>query len=142
MLWYKVFHFLGLIVWIGGLLDLTRILGYHVKEDEVVQKRLSWMEHRMFFFVSTPGLIIALVFGLLLFMAGGGPLQYFKGSGWFHAKSTLILILFFIHFFVGKKILAFKEDHSQKNPAVFKALHGVAALCVTLSIILAVVKPF
>lgn len=142
MAWYLVFHVLGLVVWMGALLDLTRILGYHVKEDLNVQERLSFMEFRIFFFVSTPGLIITLIFGILMFFEAGGTAQYFQHNLWFHVKLGLVLLLFAIHFFVGKQVLKLKAQPQKIKPAKFKALHGITALTMTIIIILVFVKPF
>lgn len=142
MAWYLAFHIIGLIVWLGALLDLTRILGYHVKEDISVQKRLSWMEFRMFFFVSTPGLIVSAVFGVLIFLKGGGVATYLKGSGWFHAKLTCVLVLIGIHFWIGKKILKLRAKPQNTKPTPYKILHGIAALAVVITVILVFLKPF
>lgn len=142
MAWALTFHLLGLIVWMGALLDLTRILGYHVKEELAVQARLSAMEFRMFFFVATPGLAITLIFGIILFFLGGGVSQYLVGKGWFHAKLTLLIGLFVIHFFIGKQILKLRATPQKISPKRFKALHGIAALMMVLILILVMVKPF
>jgi protoporphyrinogen IX oxidase len=142
MAWLLTFHILGFIVWLGALLDLTRILGYHVKEELQVQARLSAMEFRMFFFVATPGLAITLIFGTLLFFTGGGVSQYLVGHGWFHAKLTLVIVLFVIHYFVGKEILKLRAAPKQTSPVRFKILHGVAALVMIFILILVMVKPF
>ncbi len=142
MAWALTFHLLGLIVWLGSLLDLTRILGYHVKEELNVQARLSAMEFRMFFFVATPGLVITLICGIILFFIGGGVSQYLVGHGWFHAKLTLILGLLGIHFFIGKQILKLRATPQKISPGRFKAMHGIAALMLVFILILVMVKPF
>ena len=143
MAWFLVFHIVGLILWLGGLLDLTRILGYHVKEDIPVQERLSWMEFRMYWFVATPGMILSVVMGLLLFFKGGGVDIYFGGGfQWFIIKFVLALILIVIHFYFGKMLMALKAHPRIMSPARFKAIHGVIGLLFIFIVILAVVKPF
>lgn len=140
--WYRVFHIIGFIFWVGGLLDISRILGYHVKEEINVQERLSWMEFRMFWFVSTPGLIVTYAMGILLFFSGGGVPVYLKGAGWFHAKLTAIVVLTIIHFIIGKSLMNLREEPKQCSPAKFKAMHGIAGLCVTAIVILVILRPF
>ena len=142
MAWIKVFHIVGMVVWLGALLDLTRLLGYHVKEEIEVQKRMSWMEFRLFFFVATPGLAVTWILGLSAFFTGGGVAGYLQGAGWFHAKLTLVVLLTAIHAFMGKQILALRANPGKQNPAKFKALHGITALSMILVIILVVVRPF
>ena len=142
MKWYLVFHIIGFIFWAGGLLDISRILGYHVKEEIAVQKRLSWMEFRMFWFVSTPGLIVTWAMGLALFLTGGGVDVYLKGAGWFHGKLTAVLVLTIIHFLIGRSVMQLRAEPKISNPAKFKALHGIAGLCVVAIVILVMIKPF
>lgn len=143
MNWYKVFHILGLLFWIGGLLDLTRILGYHVKEELAVQERLSRMEFRMFWFVCTPGMVLSALMGTLMFFGGGGIDVYFGGHGaWFHVKALLVVFLLAIHAITGKFIMDLKARPENISPARFKAIHGITGLFVTAIVILAIVKPF
>lgn len=143
MAWYLVFHIVGFILWLGGLLDLTRILGYHVKEDLVVQQRLSWMEFRMYWFVATPGMILAVVAGLILFFMGGGTAIYFGGrSSWFLVKFGLALGLIVIHFICGRQIMDLRARPRFTSAVPFKVLHGLTGLVFIFVVILAVVKPF
>src|SRR5688500_4204910 len=110
MAWYLIFHILGFILWMGGLLDMTRILGYHVKEENSVQQRLSWMERRMFFFVATPGMFITLAMGVMLFFSQGGFQGYLLTSAWFHIKICMVLLLIGVHFLVAKQILSLQAS--------------------------------
>lgn len=143
MAWYLTFHIVGLILWLGALLDLTRILGYHVKEDLPVQERLSWMEFRIYWFVATPGMILAVVMGLLMFFNGGGVANYFSGnSSWFLVKFILAMVLILIHFIFGKMLMQQRAEPRITSPARFKALHGITGLIFILIVIMAVVKPF
>lgn len=143
MAWFLVFHIVGLILWLGGLLDLTRILGYHVKEDIPVQERLSWMEFRMYWFVATPGMILAVVMGLFLFYYGGGVASYFSGhSYWFTFKLIFVLVLIALHFYFGKALMSLRAQPRIMSPAKFKALHGITGLIFIIVVMLAVVRPF
>jgi len=143
MAWYLVFHILGVIIWIGGLMDLTRLVGYHVKEEVFVQARLSNMEFRMYWFVATPGMVLAVVMGIFLFFKGGGVPVYFGGpSSWFIMKFLLAMGLILIHFVFGRFLMDLKMQPRQMNPARFKILHGLTGLMVVGIIIMVFVKPF
>lgn len=142
MQWFLTFHIIGLILWLGGLLDLTRILGYHVKEDIPVQKRLSRMEFRMYWFVATPGMILAVVMGLFMFFKGGGISAYFGDFSWFRFKFALALVLIVVHFAFGKMVMDQRANPRITSPVRFKILHGVTGLIFISIVILAVVKPF
>lgn len=142
MAWFAAFHVVGLVIWLGGLLDLTRLMGYHVKEDVAVQERLSWMEFRMFWFVATPGMLITVIMGLFLFFYGGGVETYLKGAGWFHAKLTLVCILLVIHFVFGKMLMQQRAEPKIVKAGKFKAIHGVVGLLFISILILVFVRPF
>lgn len=143
MQWFLAFHIIGLILWLGGLLDLTRILGYHVKEEIPVQVRLSWMEFRMYWFVSTPGMLLSVIMGLLLFVHGGGVDVYFGGAQkWFVVKFVLALFLIIIHFALGKMLMTLRAEPQKTNPARFKAMHGITGLIFIGVVLLVFLKPF
>lgn len=157
--WFLAFHLIGLVIYLGGLLNLSRMLGYHVKESAEVRARLSWMEKRMYFFVTLPGLAIAATFGLLMLfgvgsegMAGNAIQHYYvprvaetgEKSAWyatFHAKSVLIVILLVLDFFLGRQIVTLAKGGEPPKPARFKILHGLIALVTILIIILMVARP-
>lgn len=142
MQWYLVFHVVGFVIWVGSLLDLTRILGYHVKEEIAVQERLSRIEFRMFWFVSTIGLALTVIFGLLCFMSGGGVAEYFQnGTKWFHIKATLVILLVVIHFLFGRFLMDLRANPRLMKPVKFKVLHGLTGLIFILILIMVLVRP-
>ena len=143
MKWYLVFHIVGFVIWVGTLLDLTRILGYHVKEEIAVQERLSRMEFRMYWFVATIGLALTVIFGLLLFFSNGGFATYVTGPfKWFVAKFCFVLSLVVIHILFGRYLMELKANPRKMNPARFKILHGLTGLIFISILIMVLVKPF
>ncbi|MCA8938320.1 MAG: hypothetical protein KDB07_00805 [Planctomycetes bacterium] len=93
------------MVYLGSLLNLSRILGYHAKEEREVRIRLSRMEKRMYFAVNLPGLLIMLTFGLLMLLGigrSGG-----KGEG----------ILNYLR--PNEQVLVLKSALEQENPTVY-----------------------
>ncbi len=159
ILWFKAFHIIGLIIYLGGLLNLSRMLGYHVKEAPEVRARLSWMEKRMYFFVTLPGFGIALIFGLLMLFGVGTDASvgeslagYYKPrvdetgekSHWyvtFHIKSLAIVLLLCLDFYLGRQIVNLAKGGEPPSPVRFKILHGLIALLTVLIIIMMVAGP-
>ncbi|MCP5464092.1 MAG: CopD family protein [Deltaproteobacteria bacterium] len=143
MRWFLAFHIVFFIIWAGALLDLTRILGYHVKEELPVQQRLSAMEFRMFWFVATPGMVVTILMGLFAFFSGGGVQTYFgSGALWFHIKITFVLLLISVHFLLGKNIMKLRAQPEKLAPGRFKALHGLTGVFLIAIIIMVMVRPF
>jgi|GEM_PF-815441 len=157
--WFLAFHLIGLFIYIGGLLNLSRLLGYHVKEEAAVRERLSWMEKRMYFFVTLPGLVIAVVFGLLMLYGVGsgsdlGVAHYLKPrvqagdveipSYWyatFHAKFLLITILVCLDIYMGREIVKLGKGGEPPKAKKFKILHGLMALTIISIVILVKAGP-
>lgn len=142
MQWYLVFHVVGFVIWVGSLLDLTRILGYHVKEEIAVQERLSRIEFRMFWFVSTIGMALTIIFGLLCFMSGGGIAAYLQSPAkWFHVKLTLVFVMIVIHFVFGRYLMELRASPRIMKPVRFKILHGLTGLVFIGILIMVLVRP-
>lgn len=83
-------HIIGLVLWLGGVLVLTRLARLFVDATPdggptVVMLKKSWH------FYVIHGIGITLLTGLFqLFMGGVG--EYMK-QGWFHTKLTFVLVL-------------------------------------------------
>lgn len=137
--WWLVFHLLGIILWIGGILNLSRMLGYHTKEAIEVQERLSWMEFRMYHFVSLPGLAITVITGIGMLAVEPMLLQ---GQGWLHAKLAVVVGLIVIDQLLRTKLMALRAQPALISPKPFKILHGLMGLALIAILILAIVRPF
>ena len=126
MYWVKFLHVLGVIVYVGGFMALTRLVGHAVKFETVESRRDAYRVYRrMHMFADWGGLVVAIVFGTILLMQAPG---YMK-QGWFHAKLACVLGLMIVD--VWFSIILFKKlkpEGPQPKRAVFSAIHGIAAL--------------
>jgi protoporphyrinogen IX oxidase len=138
MLYIKVFHILFVITWFAGLFYLPRLFVYHtLAEDKISIERFKIMERKLFFGIMTPSMVLALCFGLWLWLGYG-----FSG-GWLHAKLTLVLVLVAHHIYLGKLMVDFKHDRNKHGHKFYRWLNEIPALPVLIAIlILVVVKPF
>ena len=129
MVWVKFLHVLGMIVYVGGFMAVTRLTGHAVRFETEQSRADSYRVYRrMHMFADWGGLAIMLVCGLIMLMADPWSKDYMK-QPYFHMKLT---------FFVGilicdvifSRILFFRlrPEGDQPKRAVFSALHGVAAL--------------
>lgn len=83
-------HIIGIAMWVGGLLVLTRFFKLFTAPD-TGSKPLIAMIGRVFFGYVVPGLVIALCTGLYQISYRG--VAFYMAQGWFHTKLTMILIL-------------------------------------------------
>lgn len=138
-LWLKALHIIFVVSWFAGVFYLPRLFVHHAMSDDAATKeRLSIMEGKLFRFV-TPIAFLALAFGVWLVMLN--PSYYFS-SGWFHAKTLLIVLLLAYHFYCGKLVKVFAEDNNQRSHKFYRVFNELPVLALFGIVILAVVKPF
>src|SRR6185369_5132920 len=94
-------HLVGVVLWMGGLLSFSRILGYHAREAPSVRPRYTWLEGRMNWLVTVPGFVIAAGTGLWLVQIYGA--QWFSQALWMHWKLSLVVAVVLIHAFLTLK---------------------------------------
>src|SRR5579872_7537059 len=89
VLWVLLFHIIGLVFWIGGLLVATSLLGQHAVEAfGEARMALGQAEMRMLNGMASPGALITLITGALLV---AGRASFYLHATWFQAKMVLVL---------------------------------------------------
>ena len=137
MLWIKSFHIVFVVTWFAGLFYLPRLFVYHaMTEDETGQTRFKVMERKLFMGIMTPSAILALAFGVWLWLAYG-----FSG-GWLHLKLFLVLVLIVYHLWCGKILLDFKHDKNTRSHTWYRWFNEFPVIILVVTTILVVVKPF
>ena len=137
MLWIKSFHIIFVVTWFAGLFYLPRLFVYHaMTADEAGQNRFKTMERKLFMGIMTPSAILALAFGVWLWLGYG-----FSG-GWLHAKLFFVLVLIVYHLWCGKILLDFKHDKNTKTHTWYRWFNELPVVILLVSTILVVVKPF
>lgn len=126
MVYLKMFHLLFIIIWMGTLLTLTRLLGYHVKLDEATQLKMAKVYKRIYNFVDMPSMIAAIILGLFLLMTKASSMDL--SQGWFHMKMTFVVLLVVVDVACGKWIQQLELTPDTGRGVKYKILHGVAGL--------------
>ena len=134
------FHLLGVVLWMGGLLTLTRVLGYHARELPSVRPRLSWIEGRLDTLVAMPGALIVAGTGLAQLILEGRA--YWSAALWLHWKLGLVGVVAVLHFVTSRRRRALAQGPATgKVPrALFAAVHGTIGLLLIAILVLAMVK--
>ena len=142
MRWLLAFHVVGVVLWMGSLMALSRILGFHTREPANVRPRFSFLEGRLDFFAAVPGAIVALGTGLA--MIAMEPAGWFAAAGWLHWKLMLVFVIAAIHLqlMVRHRRLARQRADQVIPRGFFAAAHGILGLLLIAVIVLAVVRPF
>lgn len=135
------FHLVGVVLWMGGLLAFSRILGYHAREAPSVRPRYTWLEGRLNWLVTVPGAVITIGCGLWLMRIYG--MQWFVVARWMHWKLALVGAVVVIHAFltVKQRRVARQRPDEPVPRALFAALHGTCGLLLIAILLLATHQP-
>jgi len=136
MLWIKAFHLIFVISWFAGLFYLPRLFVNHAMATETAEiARLQLMERKLYRFMTPLG-ILALAFGLWLWLGYG-----FHG-GWLQVKLVLVALLVAYHLYCGKLMADFARGRNTHGHVFYRWFNELPVLILTAIVILAVVKPF
>lgn len=139
--WLLTFHLVGAVLWMGGLLTFSRILGYHAREAPSVRPRLTWIEGRLNYLVALPGAVLTIGIGLWQTVMLGRA--HFRVAIWLHWKLLLVIAVVIIHVVlsVAHRRLLRRPPDAPVPRALFAALHGTTGLLLIAIIALAMHRP-
>ncbi|MEW5887711.1 MAG: CopD family protein [Pseudomonadota bacterium] len=136
MLWVKALHIVFVVAWFAGLFYLPRLFVNHAMvEDAATAQRLLLMERKLFRFM-TPLAVLALAFGLWLWLGYG------IAGGWLHAKLALVLVLVAYHLYCGRLLKDFAAGRNRRSHVWYRWFNELPVLILFAVVILVVVKPF
>lgn len=138
MLYVKWLHVLGMVVYVGGFLALTRLMGHAVRfESERSRADAYRIYRRMHVLVDWGGLALMLVSGLVLLLADPWGKDYLR-QPYFHVKLTAVVALVLCDAVFSRKLFRLQPGHAQRR-AFFSAVHGVAGLALLAALFAIVV---
>jgi putative membrane protein len=139
--WLVGFHLIGVVLWMGGLLAFSRVLGYHTKEHPSIRPRLTFIEGRLNALVAWPGALLTIVFGVWLTVDHGR--LWFRGAAWLHFKLALVVATLIIHVVLTVKHYRVRRAHPAEpmSRALYAALHGCVGLLLIAIVLLATNQP-
>lgn len=142
MLWLKAFHIVFVVAWFAGLFYLPRLFVYHVDvTDEIGHERFVVMERRLLGITHLGG-ILAVAFGITLWVWWTMHAPEYARQGWLHAKLTLVALLIAYHVSMARFVRQFRERRTIRSGRWFRVYNEVPALLLIGVVVLVVVKPF
>lgn len=126
MVWVILFHVVGLVFWIGGLLVVTAMLGQHAMESSPeAGAALGLAEMRMLKGMANPGAVITIVTGILLVYTRPA---YYLHVTWFQAKAILVICLIVLHAMTYSRTSRFVRGQLWVPRKNWMILHGAISL--------------
>lgn len=140
-MWLKAFHLIFMVTWFAGLFYLPRLFVYHAMSSDVVSiERFKIMERKLYFGITTPGMMLTLFFGI--WMLVDYAWESYGASVWLHLKLTLLVLLVAYHLLCGKWLLDLKHDRNLHSHVYFRWMNEVPVVFLFAIVLLATLKPF
>ena len=136
--WALVFHILGVVLWMAGLLMVTQVLAMYTQEGSLevrqVLARLKKAAERS----GHIGAALTIIAGIVLIVIQPAYLR----QAWLHAKLFLVAILIGLDVVVDLRARAFQAGKIQLRRGECMAFHGCTALVFIGILVLVLIKPF
>jgi len=120
----RLVHLLFNFIWVGNLLALTRLMGYHVKQEGTIQLTMAKIYRRMHLFIGLPCMTLSIILALyLMTIADLG-----ENKGWFVLKLHFVAGLVGCQFVCGHFLDEMQTEVCEGRGVKYKILHGVTGL--------------
>ncbi len=139
-LWIKALHVISVIAWMAGMLYLPRLYVYHAgaEKGSVQSETFKVMEYRLLRYITNPAMILAFLFGALMFWANPDLMK----QGWMHVKLTALFLMFGVHGMYSRWRKQFARDENTRSAKFYKIWNEVPTVLLIVIVLMAVVKPF
>lgn len=139
MLYLKALHLIAIVFWFSGLFYLPRLFVYHtMQHSNLMQQRFIGLECQLYYYITTPGMVLTLVSGVILLLHKFPHLPY---PGWLIAKIIGVLWLSGFHIYLGYLRRCFAIGMNKHSEIFFRYLNEVPTLFLLLIVLLAVFHP-
>lgn len=145
--WVKTLHLVFVVAWMAAGFYLPRILLNVVEAGDVpaVRERLELMGRRLYRFGHVMfGLL--LVFGLVLWLGfrviPDFPTMVGAGTGWLHAKLTLVALLLAHYIVAGRWLKLIAAGRALPSTRALRWFNEVPVLVLVAIVYLVLAKPF
>jgi putative membrane protein len=137
--WFKALHLISMVAWFAGLFYMFRLFVYHTenKDKPEVTAVLKVMAHKLYFYITTPAMILVFIFGLGLLTQVPQRMH----ERWFLWKFLFLMGLVGYHLIIGGTLSRYKKDDVFLTSKQCRLLNEVPIIFLVVIILLAVFKP-
>lgn len=141
--YFKAFHLIFVITWFAGLFYIPRLFVYQIEafhkpspDKEILGTQLKLMAKRLWFIITWPSAILALLFGLILFYLN--PTLIYQD--WMQVKIGFIILLFIYHLLTHKYYNQLQADDVKKTSSFMRIWNEGATFILFAVIFLVILK--
>ena len=139
----KSFHIIFVITWFAGLFYIPRLFVYQIEafdkpspDKEILGKQLKLMAKRLWFIITWPSAILALLFGLILFYINPTLLYH----DWMQVKLVFVVLLFIYHFKTHQYYNQLQNDIVKKTSSFMRIWNEGATFILFAVLFLVILK--
>ena len=138
--WIKVVHIVSVVAWMAGLFYLPRLFVYHsaASPGGETSELFKTMERRLMAAIMRPALLMSLLSGILLLIAG----QFELLQIWVFGKLAAVFLLLLFHGLLEVYLRQFAVDQRVRSARYFRVINEIPTLLLVIIVIFVVVKPF
>ena len=132
LLYAKALHIIFVVTWFAGLFYIVRLFIYHVEAEDkpeeerrILQAQYKIMEKRLWYYITWPSMILALLFG---FWVAGPYLKNLGNYHWLILKLALVLGLVLYHLQCGKIYKQLQHDEVRQSSFKLRLWNELATL--------------
>lgn len=140
---WKALHIIFVVSWFAGLFYMVRLFIYHTEanmrpevERQILHDQFTMMQWRLWYIITTPAMILTIVFGTLMLCANPGLLK----MPWMHIKLTFVGILLVYHFISQQIMNNLKTGTSKWKSGHLRMWNEGATLILVAIVFLVVMK--
>ncbi len=104
-LYLKAIHIIFVVSWMAGLFYIVRLFVYHIEANEkpaaerdILQSQFVMMQHKLWYYITTPAMILTVLAGAGMLYLNVGLLQ----ANWMLVKLAFVAGLLIYHFICQK----------------------------------------
>lgn len=139
----KALHIIFVVSWFAGLFYMVRLFIYHTEakdkipeEAKILGDQFKIMEHKLWYIITTPAMVLTLVFGIWMLVLNPGYLYF----GWMQLKLGFVGVLLIYHFICRFIMLQMKSDIFKWGSTQLRLWNELATLLLVAIVFLAVLK--
>lgn len=139
----KALHIIFMVTWFAGLFYIVRLFIYHTEaqekseqEKKILGDQFKIMEKKLWWIITTPGMILTVLFGTLMLIENPVLLK----MDWMHLKLTFIVLLLVYHFKCQKIMGKLGKDIFKWNSNKLRLWNEVATLALVAIVFLVIMK--
>ncbi len=136
----RALHVIAVIAFMAGMLYLPRLFVYHANAPKggELSETLKIMERRLMHAIINPASIVMTLLGGLMIWANPDLMH----QPWFHAKLTLLLVMFGCHGAFSKWRKQFAADQNTRPHSFYRVWNEIPTVLMIGIVILVIMRPF